>query len=255
MAKSKGTSEYAPPKSDAYTGLLIISLLALIAGCTFLYLDWSQYSKTKPQLPGSASTSRPGAGQPQPGAPSSGGMSPTTMALIGLLAYKAMQYLGNQPGQQPSTRAQQPTVPGNPAAGAGLGGLLGGLLGGGAGGGAATGDLGHLIQGGLGSLLGGAGAGGLLTGGLGKLLQDFQNSRQSGAIQSWIGNGPNQPIEPSDLESALGKDTLDALAKQTGMNREDLLAHLSQNLPELVDRLTPNGRLPTQEEAARLATS
>jgi hypothetical protein len=68
MAKSKGTSEYAPPKSDAYTGLLIISLLALIAGCTFLYLDWSQYSKTKPQLPGSASTSRPGAGQPQPGA-------------------------------------------------------------------------------------------------------------------------------------------------------------------------------------------
>ena len=63
MAKSTATSPYAPPKSDAYTGLLIISLLALIAGCTFLYLDWSQYSKTKPPLPGSASTTRPGAGQ------------------------------------------------------------------------------------------------------------------------------------------------------------------------------------------------
>jgi len=68
MAKSKGTSPYAPPKSDAYTGLLIVSLLALIAGCTFLYLDWSQYSKTKPPLPGSASTARPGTVQPPAGA-------------------------------------------------------------------------------------------------------------------------------------------------------------------------------------------
>jgi uncharacterized protein YidB (DUF937 family) len=186
-------------------------------------------------------------GQAQPGVPSAGGMSPTTMALIGLLAYKAMQHFGNQPGQQPS-------APGTPAAG-GLGGLLGGLLGGGAGGAAAGGNLGQLIQGGLGSLLGGGDAGGLLTGGLGRLMQDFQNSGQGGAMQSWIGNGPNQPVEPEDLESAIGNDALDALAKHTGMSRQDLLSHLSQNLPELVDHLTPNGRLPTQQEASRIASS
>ena len=116
----------------------------------------------------------------------------------------------------------------------------------------AGGSLNDLIPGGLGSLLGGAGAGGLLTGGLGKLLQDFQNSGQGGAMQSWIGNGPNQPISPKNLESAIGNDTLDALAKRTGMNRDDLLTQMSQTLPGLVDKLTPNGRLPTQEEASRM---
>ena len=188
------------------------------------------------------------------GSASGGGMSPTMMALLGLLAYKAVQHFGNQPGQQAP-------APGNPAAGAnpaagGLGGLLGGLFGGGGSGATAGGSLNDLIPGGLGSLLGGAGAGGgaggLLTGGLGKLLQDFQNSGQGGAMQSWIGNGPNQPISPNDLESAVGNDTLDALAKRTGMNRDDLLAQMSQTLPGLVDKLTPNGRLPTQEEASRM---
>jgi len=212
-------------------------------------------------------------GQPQgDGGASSGGMPPTVMALLGLLAYKAVQYLGNQPGQQAST-------PANPAGGGlggllgglfgggggaagggnlnemipgGLGGLLGGLLGGGAGGAKLGGSLNETIPGGLGGLLGGAGAGGLLTGGLGKLLQDFQNSGQGSAMQSWIGNGPNQPISPKDLESAIGNDTLDALAKHTGMSREDLLSHLSQTLPGLVDQLTPHGRLPTHEEASRM---
>ena len=183
------------------------------------------------------------------GSASGGGMSPTMMALLGLLAYKAVQHFGNQPGQQAP-------APGNPAAGAnpaagGLGGLLGGLFGGGGSGATAGGSLNDLIPGGLGSLLGGAG-GGLLTSGLGKLLQDFQNSGQGGAMQSWIGNGPNQPISPNDLESAVGNDTLDALAKRTGMNRDDLLAQMSQTLPGLVDKLTPNGRLPTQEEASRM---
>jgi hypothetical protein len=46
-ATTKSTP-YAPAKSDAYTGLLVISLLALIAACVFLYLDWSSYSSSKP---------------------------------------------------------------------------------------------------------------------------------------------------------------------------------------------------------------
>jgi uncharacterized protein YidB (DUF937 family) len=71
-------------------------------------------------------------------------------------------------------------------------------------------------------------------------------------MQSWIGTGPNQPISPNDLESAIGNDTLDTLAKRTGMSRDDLLARLSQTLPGLVDQLTPNGRLPTREEASRM---
>jgi uncharacterized protein YidB (DUF937 family) len=52
--------------------------------------------------------------------------------------------------------------------------------------------------------------------------------------------------------TALGADTLDALARQTGLSHDDLLEGLSQNLPDFIDQLTPNGRLPTEEEASRM---
>jgi uncharacterized protein YidB (DUF937 family) len=51
------------------------------------------------------------------------------------------------------------------------------------------------------------------------------------------------------LAGALETDTIDALSKQTGVGREDLLAGPTQHLPDLIDQLTPNGRLPTEEEA------
>ena len=57
---------------------------------------------------------------------------------------------------------------------------------------------------------------------------------------------------PKDLANALGSDTLNTLSKQTGLSRDELLAGLSQNLPDLVDQLTPKGRLPTEEEAGRM---
>jgi len=104
----------------------------------------------------------------------------------------------------------------------------------------------------LGGLLGGATAGTVLSNGLGTLIKEFQNSGQGRAAQSWIGTGPNQKIAPNDLASALGSDTLNALSQQTGVGREDLLAGLSQHLPNLIDQLTPNGRLPTEEEVSRL---
>src|SRR5262249_33237172 len=131
----------------------------------------------------------------------------------------------------------------------GAGGGLGGLLGGGGGGG----SLGDLLSGGLGNLLGGASAGNVLSGGLGNLINDLQRSGQGHVAHSWVGNGPNQEISPDSLESALGSDTIDALTKQTGMDRDELLSGISQHLPDLVDHLTPNGRLPTSEEAGKMA--
>lgn len=198
-------------------------------------------------------------GQTQPsGAPASGGMSPVTMALLGLLAYKAVKHFS---GAEPGTMAGQPTSmsPGNPGAGAnlgglagGLGGVLGNLFGTGTGAGGIGARLNEMVPGGLGGLLAGAGAGGMLSGGLGRLVQDLQNSGQGKAVQSWIGNGANAPVAPGDLEHAIGNDDLDALAKHTGINRDELLATLSRNLPQLVDALTPNGRLPTNQEAGQM---
>jgi uncharacterized protein YidB (DUF937 family) len=177
-----------------------------------------------------------GQSQSQPNA--GGGMSPMTMAILGLLAYKAAKSSGILGGAQPATQ------------GGGLGGVLGGLLGG-APAGAGSG-LGSLLPGGLGGLFGGASPGPALSGGLGNLIQDLQNAGHGQATQSWVGTGPNQQIPPNDLAAAIGGDTLDALTKQTGMSRDDLLAGLSQHLPEVVDQLTPQGRLPTGKEAAQL---
>ena len=92
----------------------------------------------------------------------------------------------------------------------------------------------------------------MLSGGLENLIKDLQKSGHGRTAQSWVGTGANQDIDPDDLAQALGSDTLDALSRQTGMRRDQLLAGLSQQLPELVDQLTPGGRLPTEEEAGRM---
>jgi uncharacterized protein YidB (DUF937 family) len=118
--------------------------------------------------------------------------------------------------------------------------ILGSLLGGKPGSASATNVGGNpnaglkdLIPGGLGQALGGATAGTALSGGLGALIKEFQQGGLGQAAQSWVGTGPNQKIASTDLERALGTDTLDALSKQTGVGRDDLLAGLSQHLPDL----------------------
>ncbi|KNY20103.1 YidB family protein [Methylobacterium sp. ARG-1] len=118
------------------------------------------------------------------------------------------------------------------AGGGGLGGMLGNASGGG--------------QGGLGGLLGGSGG----VGGLGALVEQFTQAGHGGAINSWIGNGQNQPIASHDLGAALGPETVGQLSQQTGMGSSDLLSQLSQLLPGVVDQLTPQGRMPTEQEHA-----
>jgi uncharacterized protein YidB (DUF937 family) len=201
-----------------------------------------------------------GARQPQPqsrGSGSGGGMSPLMMALLGLLAYNAFKGRGGQaaaPGQPAPTPSGGTVTAGQPGGG-GLDDILGGLFGGKPGaapGGKPGGSLADMLPGGLGGLLGGAAAGSVLSGGLGNILKQLQTSGQGRVAQSWVGTGPNQEIAPDDLANALGGDTLDALGRQTGLSRNELADGLSQYLPELVDQLTPNGRLPTPEEATRL---
>src|SRR5215510_4018182 len=79
-----------------------------------------------------------------------------------------------------------------------------------------------------------------------------QPAGQGDVARSWVGTGPNKEISQGDLASALGTDTLNALSEETGMDRGALLSGLSQHLPRFVDQLTPDGRLPTEEEADRM---
>jgi uncharacterized protein YidB (DUF937 family) len=101
------------------------------------------------------------------------------------------------------------------------------------------GGLGGLLSG-----LGGGGVGGLLGGGLSELMERFKQNGQGAVADSWVSKGPNQPVEPHQLEQAVGPDVLATLSQQTGLSREELLARLSRNLPDAVDRYTPDGRLP-----------
>ena len=108
------------------------------------------------------------------------------------------------------------------------------------------------VLGNLGGLLGGASTGSVLSGGLGALIDRFKQNGQGQAADSWVSPGPNQPIEPSQLEQAIGPDVLNTLSQHTGLSREELLSRLTRELPHAVDKLTPDGRLPTEEEAGRL---
>jgi len=108
------------------------------------------------------------------------------------------------------------------------------------------------MLGNLGGLLSGASAGSVLSGGLAGLIERFKQNGQGQAADSWVGKGPNQQLAPDQLEQAIGPDVLDTLSQQTGLSREELLSRLTRELPAAVDKFTPEGRLPTEEEAARL---
>ena len=89
--------------------------------------------------------------------------------------------------------------------------------------------------------------GGLL-GGLGALLQSFQQSGHGDIINSWIGPGQNNPITPDQLHQALAPQAVDNLSRLTGVAAPDLISELSRVLPGVIDRLTPQGRMPNQAE-------
>jgi uncharacterized protein YidB (DUF937 family) len=170
-------------------------------------------------------------GQRNPGSGGSGGMSPMTMAILGLLAYKALKSFTGQSGTAPTQPASPtPSVPNQ---------------------GTTAGGLGDLLKGGLGGLLGGGAAGSVLSGGLNDLLKQLQQSGQGDVAKSWVGTGPNKAISSDDIAKALGAEQISALMAHSGMSRQDLLEGLSQNLPEVVNQLTPDGRVPTEQEMAR----
>jgi uncharacterized protein YidB (DUF937 family) len=198
-------------------------------------------------------------GQTDPNA--KGGMSPITMAILALLAYKAYQKVGGGnatatpdhpvPSRLPDTKTINASLPGGGLADILKGGL--GDLSGGAPKASRTrtsGGLNDLLKGGLGGLLAGGAAGSILSGGLNDLLKGFQQNGLGDVADSWVSKGPNKDISAGDLAKSIGVKDIDMIAKQTGLTRDELLSGLSQQLPGLVDQLTPDGRLPTEAEVS-----
>jgi len=122
----------------------------------------------------------------------------------------------------------------------GLGDILGQMMGGGQRGGGGLGDL-------LGQVLGGGGGSG---GGLGGLLRQFESAGLGDQARSWVSPGQNQPLSPDALGRVFGADGLAAIARQAGLSERETTAGLAQLLPEIIDRATPQGQVPDEDQLA-----
>lgn len=141
--------------------------------------------------------------------------------------------------------------------GGGLGDVLGGMLGGGRQGGGLSDVLGGMLggtgggagAGGLGSVLGGVLAGGSGgAGGLGALLEQFQRAGFGEQASSWVSTGANLPLPPEAVGQVLGEDTLAQIARQAGVSEAEAGAGLAQLLPDVIDRVTPDGQAPDLDQ-------
>jgi uncharacterized protein YidB (DUF937 family) len=86
---------------------------------------------------------------------------------------------------------------------------------------------------------------GSVLGGLGDLIGKLTAGGAGPQVNSWVGPGANEPIKPGQLSSALGQNTLNELSQRTGMGQQELLNQLATVLPQLINNLTPKGRMPT----------
>lgn len=157
-----------------------------------------------------------------------GGMSPIMLGLMGLLAYRTLKGKGRLADMLGTNQREgNAGDPRDAATGGGLGGGLGA---------------------GLGGILGGGGLGA----GLKDLLDRFRQNGQDDKVESWVSTGANKSIAPNEIEQALGEERIQWLMEQTGMPRDQLLDGLSGELPQAIDKLTPDGRLPTDDELSRV---
>lgn len=140
---------------------------------------------------------------------SSGGTSPLVKALLMLLAAKAATHYLGQKDQTATAPGGAPSVP-------------------------PSGKIESGILAGMPSLDG--------------ILEKFKSAGHHDKVESWIGTGPNKPIAPKDVSDVLGHDTVDQLQRKSGLPKDQLLSQLSSVLPSIVDKLTPNGHLPSEAD-------
>ena len=90
--------------------------------------------------------------------------------------------------------------------------------------------------------------------GLGGLIKQFQQKGLGDVVDSWVSTGKNKNVAPDQISVALGGDVVDDLSRRTGLTRDQVVAELARMLPNVVDNLTPDGRLPTRQEVMRLVS-
>ena len=169
--------------------------------------------------------------------------TPSLLALLGLVAVAGYQNRGKISDMLSDARQSQPglrTAPNQTSAGQTAASQTAPNQGGGG----FLAEIGQMFQSGT--------AGASISGGLGELVNRFKTAGSGAQADSWVGAGSNLPMQDHDVASAIGDETLADLAQKTGLSRGELLRRLSAALPDVVNQLTPDGRLPSEPEAQAL---
>jgi uncharacterized protein YidB (DUF937 family) len=90
----------------------------------------------------------------------------------------------------------------------------------------------------------GTSIGAMLSEGIQDLVDRFRQSGHGETANSWVAQGPNRGCDANQIEAAIGADTLDTLAQQTGLSRQEIVSRLCRNLPDAIDKYTPEGQVP-----------
>ena len=85
-------------------------------------------------------------------------------------------------------------------------------------------------------------------GGIAALVQKFAGSGLGDIVNSWVSTGQNKGITPQQVQQGLGPDLITQLSERTGMGQEDVKSQLAQMLPQIIDKLTPKGQVPAQND-------
>ncbi|MEK9826341.1 MAG: YidB family protein [Methylotenera sp.] len=84
------------------------------------------------------------------------------------------------------------------------------------------------------------------NGGLAGVLQKFRTAGFDDEVASWISKGSNLPIDAQQIVQALGSHTIQQAASKLNMNAQDISAKIAEYLPQVIDRMTPDGQLPRE---------
>jgi len=92
-------------------------------------------------------------------------------------------------------------------------------------------------------------------GGVNGLVESFHSNGLGGMVNSWIGSGENQAVSPDQIQQVLGSGQVQALAEKLGVSPEQASSTLSQLLPTVMDKLSPNGAVPEQSNLLQMGES
>jgi uncharacterized protein YidB (DUF937 family) len=119
-----------------------------------------------------------------------------------------------------------------------LGGLLGRF---GIGGGGTSGQLLGMVEGFV-----------ERQGGMSGLLEKFRSNGMAQQADSWVGDGPNEPVSADQVRQALGDEEIERVAQATGASKDQAASGLAAALPDLVNKVTPGGKIPDASELRSL---